>query len=142
MLHPIGRLDLGFCSILTNAFSFVQIQSDLICKLASENILDILITISSLSGKTEYNRYNTVCLEIFYLIFRGVERPDLLVRKSAEVTKILREEKLGALLEAENSRKRMEGRRGVTRHSRFGTTVMIQTVSLPTPYSLDVYVRN
>ena len=101
----------------------------MICKLASENILDILITISSLASKTEYKRFNTTCLEIFYLLFRGVERPDMLVKRNAAVTKILREEKLGALLEAENSRKKMEGRRGITRHSRFGTTVMIQNVS-------------
>ena len=52
----------------------------------------------------------------------------MLVKRNAAVTKILREEKLGALLEAENSRKKMEGRRGITRHSRFGTTVMIQNV--------------
>ena len=52
------------------------------------------------------------------------------MKKSAEITKILREEKLLTLLEAENSKKRMDGRKGVTRHSRFGTTVMIQNVSL------------
>jgi replication fork protection complex subunit Tof1/Swi1 len=70
-----------------------------------------------LSQKTEYNRFNTLCLEIFYLLFRGVEKAELLIRKNADVTK---------LLNAEKNVKRINGRKGVTRHSRFGTTVMIQ----------------
>jgi replication fork protection complex subunit Tof1/Swi1 len=67
-----------------------------------------------------------VTLEIFYLVFRGIEKPDVLVRRGQDASKVIREEKLSKLLESELSRKRMDSRRGVTRHSRFGTTVVIE----------------
>lgn len=101
-------------------------QSELICQLASDSVFDVLITLASLSNRTDFNQWNMVTLEIFYLLFRGVEKPDALVRRGQDASKVIREEKLGKLLDAEVNRKRMESRRGVTRHSRFGTTVVIE----------------
>ena len=102
-------------------------KSELIAQFACENIFDLLITICSLSSKTEFNQWNMVCLEIFYLLFRGVEKPDMLIKRSDDVTKVIREERLGKLLEAEATKKRLEDRKGITRHSRFGTTVAIES---------------
>lgn len=90
-------------------------------------MFDVLIFIASASDKSEYNQWNTLCLEIFYLIFRGVESPSQLVIRSDKVEKEIREERLGRLLKEEASRKRLDGKKGVTRHSRFGTTVVIET---------------
>lgn len=67
-----------------------------------------------------------VCLEIFYLLFRGVAKPEVLIKKSEGVTKVIRDEQLGKLLNDEASKRRLETRKGVTRHSRFGTTVVIE----------------
>lgn len=89
-------------------------------------MFDILITFASLSNRSDFNQWNMVTLEIFYLLFRGIEKPDLLVQRGQDASKVMRDEKLGKLLDAEISRKRMESRRGVTRHSRFGTTVVIE----------------
>lgn len=90
-------------------------------------MFDVLITISSLADKTQFNQWNMICLEIFFLLFRGVEKPDLLVKRSEDATKVVREEKLNKLLEAETSRKKLASKSGLnSRHSRFGTTVVIE----------------
>jgi replication fork protection complex subunit Tof1/Swi1 len=107
-----------------------HLQSELICQFASESVFDLLVLIASLSGKNDYNQWNMLVLEIMFLLFRAVDDPSLLVKRNEDVSKIIREDKLNKLLDAEKSRKRMDGRSGVTRHSRFGTTVVIENVSI------------
>lgn len=102
-------------------------QSELITQLGTENVFDLLITMSSLADKTQFNQWNMICLEIFFLLFRGVEKPDMLVKRTEDASKVVREDKLNKLLEAETSRKKLASKSGLnSRHSRFGTTVVIE----------------
>lgn len=52
----------------------------------------------------------------------------MLVRRSQDVNTVVREDRLSKLLQEEGRRKKLESGRGVTRHSRFGTTVVIENV--------------
>lgn len=61
------------------------LQSKLIKILSDTNIMDLLLTIASNAGEdTMFNSWNTLVLEIFYLLFRGA-RPASLVSDQAKV---------------------------------------------------------
>jgi replication fork protection complex subunit Tof1/Swi1 len=68
-----------------------------------------------------------ICLEIFNLIFRCVSKPESLVQRSLNADKAIAQENLNKLLGAEDKKKKLLGRKAVTRHSRFGTTVVIES---------------
>lgn len=86
----------------------------------------MLVTIASCAHQSQYNQWNIITLEIFYLLFRGVPSPDVIIRRSEQVNRAIRSDKLSQLLQAETIRKRLETRKGATRHSRFGTTLTIE----------------
>ena len=98
-------------------------QSELIVQLERESIFDLLLTVCSLADKSEFSAWNMVALDILHLLFRGA-RADELVKSGAQY----RADKLTELLQGEKRQKQVAGRRGATRHSRFGTTVTVTQV--------------
>ncbi|KAH8827121.1 hypothetical protein DL96DRAFT_1605604 [Flagelloscypha sp. PMI_526] len=67
-----------------------------------------------------FNNWNTLILEIFYLLFRGV-RPDALAADQAKQSTA----KLHSLLAAEQRTRAEVARKATSRHSRFGTTISV-----------------
>lgn len=66
---------------------FASLQSKLIRTLSESHFLDLLLTIaSSAATDTMFNGWNTLVLEIFYLLFRGV-KPSQLVSEQSVVSR-------------------------------------------------------
>ncbi|KAM0754978.1 timeless-domain-containing protein [Meredithblackwellia eburnea MCA 4105] len=105
-----------------DAIELSTLQSEYIRQLTDEHIFDLLIAIAANSESSEYASWNMVTLDILHLIFRGVKPAELMVPKD-KVT----ENRLKDLLDSETSKRRAEARKGNTRHSRFGTTLSLQS---------------
>lgn len=86
-------------------------------------LFSFLLTAASLSDTRDWSSFNLILLDIFHLSFRLV-RPEEL----AKDLRVVRNDQLSDLLQAENRMKRSDGRRGSTRHNRFGTTVSLNNV--------------
>ncbi|KAA1474618.1 timeless-domain-containing protein [Dentipellis sp. KUC8613] len=96
--------------------SFSALQSQYIKTLQETNFLDLLLTIASNAATdTMFNGWNTLVLEIFYLLFRGVKPSTL------QNTRTLHQ-----LLAIEDGRRRDFARYAPSRHSRFGTTISVK----------------
>jgi replication fork protection complex subunit Tof1/Swi1 len=100
----------------------------------------LLLTLASCADKTEYNLYNVLVLDILHLVFRSVKARELAQDQDRVSSLPLRMiwladssqapiENLTKLLEAEKRQKSQQSRSGMTRHSRFGTTVAVRAVS-------------
>lgn len=100
----------------------------------------LLLTLASCADKTEYNLYNVLVLDILHLVFRSVKARELAQDQDRVGFFPLRKiwladssqapiENLTKLLEAEKRQKSQQSRSGMTRHSRFGTTVAVRAVS-------------
>ena len=62
-----------------------SLQSRLIRALSEAHVLDLLLAAAAgAQGDAIFNTWNTLVLEIFYLLFRGI-RPSSLVSEQAEV---------------------------------------------------------
>ncbi|CAL1710038.1 unnamed protein product [Somion occarium] len=102
---------------------YSSMQTRLIKTLSETNTLDLLLTIASNSpGDAMFNSWNTLVLEIFYLLFRGVKPSSLVMDQIKQPAKDLQR-----LLAVEDSRKRNISRNASSRHSRFGTTIAIMS---------------
>ncbi|THH00303.1 hypothetical protein EW026_g2191 [Hermanssonia centrifuga] len=100
---------------------YSSLQSRLIKVLSGTHILDLLLTLASNAGTdTMFNGWNTLVLEIFNLLFRGVKPSSLSADQSKEPTQNLKR-----LLAVEDKRKRDIARNASSRHSRFGTTISV-----------------
>ncbi|KAI0265300.1 timeless protein-domain-containing protein [Gloeopeniophorella convolvens] len=100
---------------------FSTLQSKLIRTLSESNFLDLLLTMaSSAASDVMFNNWNTLVLEIFYLLFRGVKPTDLVLEQAAQTKQNLRQ-----LLSLEDQRRRDFARKAPSRHSRFGTTISV-----------------
>ncbi|EGO01257.1 hypothetical protein SERLA73DRAFT_51065 [Serpula lacrymans var. lacrymans S7.3] len=98
---------------------FSSLQTKLIKSFSESHILDLLLTVASdASNDLLFNGANTLVLEIFYLLFRGV-KPSLLAIDQAKQPA----QNLHRLLAAEGRIKRDHARNSSSRHSRFGTTI-------------------
>lgn len=90
-----------------------------------QDVFDLLIVFASNAEDDQFsNSVNTLVLELFHLLFRGV-KPDSIVadqRTQASQT-------LAALLASENVVKVAAKQTAPTRHSRFGTSITIQKAS-------------
>jgi replication fork protection complex subunit Tof1/Swi1 len=63
---------------------FASLQSKLIRTLSESHLLDLLLTIaSSATSNAMFNNWNTLVLEIFYLLFRGIKPASLTLETSA-----------------------------------------------------------
>ncbi|EJD01845.1 timeless-domain-containing protein [Fomitiporia mediterranea MF3/22] len=96
------------------------LQSRLVKTYAEAHVLELLVTIASNAKDPFFNQWNTLVLEIFYLLFRSVFPSALAVDQTKRAQKTLSE-----LLAAENKLKLENSRKASSRHSRFGTTISV-----------------
>ncbi|CDO77442.1 hypothetical protein BN946_scf184857.g49 [Trametes cinnabarina] len=99
---------------------FSTLQSKLVKRLSESHFTDLLLTIASNAGDPMFNQWNTVVLEIFYLLYRGIKPSSLANDQAKQSTKALQ-----SLLAIENQRRREIARKATSRHSRFGTTISV-----------------
>lgn len=115
------------------------IQSSLILQLNSLTYFKLFLTLASCADKAEFNGYNVLVLDILHLVFRAVKPKDLIQDQDRVCPKLRRSfailltvqapmNKLAKLLDLETRQKAQKSRSGMTRHSRFGTTVSVQAV--------------
>lgn len=119
-------------SLSTEALEQQSLQSELIIQLHSSSVFDFLITIASNSDTSEFKAWTFITLDILHLIFRSVKAQELVsvsVSSSNGTNGLsaLRSNKLADLLKAEGNAKKVESRKTTTRHSRFGTTMALET---------------
>ncbi|KAI0073615.1 timeless-domain-containing protein [Panus rudis PR-1116 ss-1] len=100
---------------------YSTMQSRFIKILSETSTLDLLLTMAS-NAPTDpmFNSWNTLLLEIFYLLCRGVKPSSLAEDQSKQPAKDLQR-----LLALEGERRRVVSRNASSRHSRFGTTIAI-----------------
>ncbi|KAI0322279.1 timeless protein-domain-containing protein [Amylostereum chailletii] len=99
-----------------------NMQSKLVKTLSDTHFLDVISTIASNAvTNVMFNRWNTLVLEIYYLLFRGVKPGTLVLEQSVQTTRNLRQ-----LLTIEGQRRRDFARNAPSRHSRFGTTITVK----------------
>ncbi|KZT43312.1 timeless-domain-containing protein [Sistotremastrum suecicum HHB10207 ss-3] len=89
-------------------------QAEYISALSSTHVLELLLTIASNA------QHNTILLDIFHLLLRGIKPHTLL--PSTTGTKSA----LAKALNAEKMAEQKSARNSHTRHSRFGTTVVVR----------------
>ncbi|KAL0947499.1 hypothetical protein HGRIS_013600 [Hohenbuehelia grisea] len=99
-----------------------SMQSRLIRTLSETHTLSLLLTIAANSSNDRLlNNWNTLVLEIFYLLFRGVKPASLAVSQKKQPA-----ENLKRLLAVEAQNRRNVARTASSRHSHFGTTISVQ----------------
>ncbi|KAG6820075.1 hypothetical protein H0H93_005603 [Arthromyces matolae] len=127
VLHLVRNLafikDLPFNTHLSSdQAEFSGLQTKLILALSDTHMLELLLTIAAnTSNDPLFNSWNTLVLEIFYLLFRGV-KPSILSKDQAKQST----ETLQNLLAAEDRIRRSLARNSNSRHSRFGTTIAVK----------------
>ncbi|THH29094.1 hypothetical protein EUX98_g5095 [Antrodiella citrinella] len=100
---------------------YSSLQTRYVKLLQETHIFDFLLTVASSSiVEPMFNACNTLVLDIFYLLFRGVKPTILAVNQAKQPA-----QNLHRLLAAENQRKQSVSRNASSRHSRFGTTVVV-----------------
>ncbi|BGP30852.1 Topoisomerase 1-associated factor 1 [Rhodotorula toruloides] len=109
-------------SASASAIEQSSLQSDLIASFSREGILDLLLAMSAHADSSDYAPWNMVVLDILHLLYRGVRADELMVpEKEVENTR-LRE-----LLDLEQKQGGREFALKGSRHSRFGTTIAVQS---------------
>ncbi|KAH7926892.1 timeless-domain-containing protein [Leucogyrophana mollusca] len=102
--------------------TYATMQGKLVRALGETHTLDLLLTIATnAEGDPLFNACNTLVLEIFYLLFRGVKPGSLAVNQAKQPA-----QNLHRLLAVEEKRKRDVARAASSRHSRFGTTIAVR----------------
>ncbi|GAA6000092.1 Tof1p [Rhodotorula paludigena] len=109
-------------STSASAIEDSSLQSDLIVAFEREGILDLLLAMSSQADSSDYAPWNMVVLDILHLLYRGVRAEELLVPEQK-----VEQNRLRALLDVEA--REQQGQFGLkgSRHSRFGTTIAVQS---------------
>ncbi|GAA5969681.1 hypothetical protein JCM11641_008004 [Rhodosporidiobolus odoratus] len=100
-----------------------SLQSDLIVQFSQHGILDLLLAMSAQADSSDYAPWNMVVLDILHLIFRCVRPDELMVPVGKIESNRLRD-----MLDLES--KQQVTHHGVlkgSRHSRFGTTIAVQS---------------
>ncbi|GAA5867194.1 hypothetical protein JCM3774_002365 [Rhodotorula dairenensis] len=126
VLHVFRNLayltDRHTTSTSATALEDSQLQSDLIVSFSQEGILDLLLAMSAQADSSDYAPWNMVVLDILHLLYRGLRADELMVpEKEVEQTR------LRDLLDQEAKlQDRDFGLKG-SRHSRFGTTIAVQS---------------
>ncbi|TNY24515.1 timeless protein-domain-containing protein [Rhodotorula diobovata] len=99
-----------------------SLQSDMVVAFQREGVLDLLLAMSSQADSNDYAPWNMVVLDILHLIYRGV-RPDELMVPEGKVE----QNRLRQMLDLEaREQESAFGLKG-SRHSRFGTTISVQS---------------
>ncbi|KAL7421130.1 Topoisomerase 1-associated factor 1 [Cryptotrichosporon argae] len=97
------------------------LQSSLVLQLDKLTYFQLILTMASAADKTAFNPFNVLALDILHLTFRGVSVHDLGQDQARAPI-----ENLTKLLDAEMRRKATASRNGMSRHSRFGTTITVK----------------
>ncbi|KAG8216231.1 timeless protein-domain-containing protein [Butyriboletus roseoflavus] len=98
------------------------LQTKLVKALSETHTLDLLLTIAANNDQDPlFNASNTLVLEIFYLLFRGIKPTALVIDQTKQPA-----QNLHRLLAAEDKKKRDIARNASSRHSRFGTTIAVR----------------
>ncbi|KAG6889904.1 hypothetical protein C0992_003697 [Termitomyces sp. T32_za158] len=127
VLHLIRNLafikDLPYNTHLSaDQAEFSSLQSKLIRTLSETHMLQLLLTIAAnTSNDPLFNSWNTLVLEILYLLFRGANPTALSKDQTKQPT-----ETLQRLLATEERTRRELARKANSRHSRFGTTIAVK----------------
>ncbi|KAG6865098.1 hypothetical protein C0991_005153 [Blastosporella zonata] len=127
VLHLVRNLafikDLPFNTHLSaDQAEFSSLQTKLIKTLSETHILELLLTIAANTAQDPLlTSWNTLVLEIFYLLFRGVQPSTLTNDQAKQPT-----ETLHRLLAAEERTRKELARKVNSRHSRFGTTIAVK----------------
>ncbi|KAG5339373.1 hypothetical protein C0989_004499 [Termitomyces sp. Mn162] len=127
VLHLVRNLafikDLPYNTHLSaDQAEFSSLQAKLIQTLSETHVLQLLLTVAvNTDNDPLFNSWNTLVLEIFYLLFRGVKPRNLSNDQAKQPT-----ETLQRLLAAEDRTRRELARKANSRHSRFGTTVAVK----------------
>ncbi|WVW79467.1 hypothetical protein I302_101436 [Kwoniella bestiolae CBS 10118] len=100
---------------------FANLQSTLILQMNKLTYFQLLLTLASCADKSDFNLFNVLVLDILHLIFRSVKPKELGQDQDRAPL-----ENLSKLLDAEKRQKAMVSKVGMTRHSRFGTTVAVR----------------
>ncbi|KAG1740539.1 timeless protein-domain-containing protein [Suillus paluster] len=112
---------------------YSSLQTRLVKALSETHTLDLLLTIAAnTSNDPLFNASNTLVLEIFYLLFRGIKPHLLAIDQSKQPA-----QNLHRLLAAEDKKKKDLARNASSRHSRFGTTIAVQLKPSKKPVSPD-----
>ncbi|BGP38765.1 Topoisomerase 1-associated factor 1 [Rhodotorula kratochvilovae] len=99
-----------------------SLQSDMIVAFQKEGVLDLLLAMSSQADSNDYAPWNMVVLDILHLIYGGVRPEELMVPVGKVEQNRLRE-----MLDLEARQQHNDfGLKG-SRHSRFGTTIAMQS---------------
>ncbi|GAA5828412.1 hypothetical protein JCM11251_006233 [Rhodosporidiobolus azoricus] len=100
-----------------------SLQSDLITQFSTHGILDLLLAMAAQADSSDYAPWNMVVLDILHLMFRCVKPGELMV----PIGKI-ESNRLKDLLDLEaNQQQHQHGILKGSRHSRFGTTIAVQS---------------
>ncbi|KAF5373433.1 hypothetical protein D9615_009496 [Tricholomella constricta] len=127
VLHLIRNLafikDLPFNTHLSSdQAEFSSLQAKLICALSETHMLQLLLTIAANTARDPLlDSWNTLVLEILYLLFRGIKPTSLTINQAKQST-----ETLQRLLAVEDRTRRELARKANSRHSRFGTTIAVK----------------
>ncbi|KAJ3795140.1 timeless protein-domain-containing protein [Lentinula aff. detonsa] len=101
---------------------FSTMQSKFIRMLSDSHMLQLVLTIAANSDNDPlFDGWNTIVLEIIYLLSRGVQPSSLSLDQSTRPAADLQR-----LLAQEERSKRQTLRQAPTRHSRFGTTISVK----------------
>ncbi|KAI4520868.1 timeless-domain-containing protein [Schizophyllum commune Loenen D] len=101
---------------------FSSLQSKLIRALSETHAMELLLTIAVNDNNDPlFNQWNTLILEIFYLLYRGVKPSSLAMDQTKQTSK-----NLHRLLETEQKIRQDVSRKASSRHSRFGTTITVK----------------
>ncbi|BGP23540.1 replication fork protection complex subunit Tof1/Swi1 [Rhodotorula toruloides] len=109
-------------SASASAIEQSSLQSDLIASFSREGILDLLLAMSAHANSSDYAPWNMVVLDILHLLYRGVRADELMVPEK-EVENV----RLKELLDLEQKQGGREFALKGSRHSRFGTTIAVQS---------------
>ncbi|KAK0224118.1 timeless protein-domain-containing protein [Armillaria fumosa] len=100
---------------------FSALQTKLIRIMSETHTFELLLTVASnTSNDPLFNTWNTLVLEIFYLLLRGTKPTSLTLDPAKQP-----QDNLRRLLATEDRRKKEISRKASSRHSRFGTTIAV-----------------
>ncbi|CED82764.1 timeless-domain-containing protein [Phaffia rhodozyma] len=101
------------------------LQSRLIVQLDDSHFLQLFITLASSAATKEFNSFNMLVLDVLHLMFRGVDVSTLVKDQTVAIR-----DSLSSLLEQESLQSAAASRQSTSRHSRFGSTIAIQSAGL------------
>ncbi|KAF8624656.1 hypothetical protein AX17_006987 [Amanita inopinata Kibby_2008] len=126
VLHLIRNLafirDLNLSAyVSSDSAAFSMMQSRLVMALDETHVLRLLLTVAAnADGDKMFENWNTLVLEIVYLLVRGVKPADLAMDQAKQPGATLHR-----LLAAEERTRRDTLRKASSRHSHFGTTIAV-----------------